>query len=383
MLDPIPFQAAADRATSALDSADAEVTAMEAWAEAAVAEHARLQVVFDDTFDALTDAQGQAVQDAETIVALRAEVARLQALLDQDTYAGPMIGAATTQPGTTHFPILEQTLGTTLGIRRVFQPGAPKVTDFTWDLSQQRSVCYSFKAMPADGGRAFVRSAVAALTPPKGRLGRWARRWRKSGTVDAPTTVWLAWRHEPEDDKDMVTAEQKAKYRRDQAAFARVVAEETAGKPVDIHVLWIGMEYTAQTYSGRNWRDWFDREMYDAGIRTIGWDIYQPWYDDVRKFQTFEQRVAALDRVHSEIAAEIGAVVPCFPEIGHPEVPGQSTMKAQWLLAAHVWLALHGGPFMTYFNYVSTKISSRVEFLLRPGDPATATYADIARYAPR
>ena len=231
-----------------------------------------------------------------------------------------------------------------LPVARVFAPGLPSPTwadDPTLAaLGSGTAVVYSFRGDPAAAAAGQFDAAVSALLAS-----------RPPGVK-----VWMAFYHEPEDQvaNGVFTAEQF------RAATAHLAPVIRSGGAIPTSIL---QEYTLQTASGRNWRDFFS-----PSIDLLAWDAYN--VEAKRGTPTYkpaEQFVAPVLAVAKEIGKPFA-----WAEFGSPCISTDPSCarRADWLHSVGQAFRDSGAQFATYWNRKTTDGS--IDYSLSDGPSITA-----------
>jgi hypothetical protein len=146
--------------------------------------------------------------------------------------------------------------------------------------------------------------------------------------------------HEPENDAGIVAADWCA-------AQARLAALVKDARRPNLDVAFVLMDWTFNPQSGRDPQDWFTQDMYDAGIRTIGIDAYQPYgFLGGTKWDDW----AITEARFTSIAKSWGLRI-ALTEYACAEYPGQPMRKADWYRDVHRWAVANNVVALHTFNY--------------------------------
>ncbi len=247
----------------------------------------------------------------------------------------PLMGASVqTSPGQTYRQArvaADERYGG-MSVVRYFDPNLPNSwSSITADVGKKPAVI-SFKAPPAE---------VAA-----GKHDAAFKNFFKNAPTDRIT--WWSYMPEPEDD----IAHGKYSAASFRAAFARLAGFASATKNPQLRSTLTLMCYTLNSYSNRNWRDYYPG---NAAVDVLAWDCYN-WAGSRGYYAepgtSFDKAIDLADSLGKDWAiAETGSTL-----VG----ADTGAKRAAWLLNLAKYADRNDAQFVTYFD---TKLS--VDYRLR------------------
>jgi hypothetical protein len=240
--------------------------------------------------------------------------------------AGTLCGASfEAESGETYKQALvrEDNLFGGLGAVRIFNGGMPPAWPGPLDLGTRPSVV-SFKANPKD---------INA-----GKQDAYLSNWFATSPRDRD--VYWTFYHEPEDNiasGEFTAADYRTAWQR-LSGLARA-----AGNP-RLHATMVLMEWTLNSGSGRNWRDYYPG---NGVLDVLAWDVYN--YDSQAAKGVYVTPASLLDHIVSTNAS-VGLPYGVAEMGSHIAKGDDGTKRAAWVRSMNQYLTGHGSLWNLWFD---------------------------------